>query len=104
MVAANGVPITVRRVTGVGPGRIVVDATALAVVTNYSPGQLQGGIQQGDLRADLANDLDAAAWPLPVRPRDQVLIDTTTYTVIGATPVRTPSGNIGWTLWLRGGP
>lgn len=99
MIARNGVSITLRRLVNKADP---IDCSTLAVMAAYSAGQVQAGMQQGDSRADLANDIASTGWPLPPRPKDQVIVDGATYTVQGATPVRTPDGIIGWTLWLRG--
>lgn len=69
----------------------------------YSPGELLGGVQQGDVRIEILNDeIAAASWPAPPRNPDRVVMDSRTYTVIGAFPIFEGTAVIGWSLWVRG--
>jgi hypothetical protein len=69
----------------------------------YSPGELQAGAQQGDLQIEILNDeIAAASWPAPPRNPDRILMDSRTYTVLGAFPLKEGETLFGWRLWARG--
>lgn len=70
----------------------------------FQPGELQAGVQQGDVRIEiLADEIAEAAWPAPPRNPDRVTVDGRTYTVQGATAIYDLAELIGWSLWCRGG-
>ena len=96
-----GRPMTLRRIVSSDPATYS-DLPVVGKDRSYEPGEIQGGIQQGDLMVDLLNDEIAAAdWSRPSRP-DRVLIDGRTYTVQGAWPVNDGPLCIGWRVWVRG--
>ncbi|BCA04196.1 hypothetical protein [Bradyrhizobium diazoefficiens] len=75
--------VLVRRYAGKGVSRaIVAEASALAKVTMYKPEQLVGGIVQGDRKAIVLVDPDAAVAPgqvaltamLPLSNDDKLVI------------------------------
>jgi hypothetical protein len=69
----------------------------------YSPGELQAGVQQGDVRIEILNDeIAAASWPGPPRNPDRILMDGRTYTVLGAFPMYEGETLFAYSLWTRG--
>lgn len=103
LIARHGRPMTIRRQTGVNP--VVFSAVEVAAaVTAFRPEQLIGGVQQGDMRAEILNDEIAdAAWPGPPRAKDSLLVDGKAWQIVGATPVFDGALCIGHALWIRGG-
>ena len=96
----RGRPMTMRRAIGTSG----VTVTLLGFARAFSPGELTGGVQQGDLRIEtLADEITGAAWPAPPRNPDRVTMDNRTWTVQGAWPVYEGAELIGWTIWARGG-
>jgi hypothetical protein len=73
--AVVGETVTVRRYTGIGPGRVWFEADALARVSDYEPHELVGSVQQGDRKVIiLAQDLERKQFPLPVTTNDRLLV------------------------------
>ena len=64
--------VTLRRIV---PNASPVDVAVRAKVTGYAPNELMGGIQQGDSRAIvLAVDVEATAFPGPIKAGDKLVI------------------------------
>jgi hypothetical protein len=69
----------------------------------YQPGELTGGVQQGDERVEILNDeLAKAGWPSPPRRPDRLEKDGGVGTLQGARPIYDGALLIGWSLWVRG--
>lgn len=87
-IAMRGVPITFRRITGAAPNSTKVEKTVNAVVTTLVSDQLSssrsgysqslvGSLPQGSRRIIvMAEDLQAAGFPLPVKSNDGITLDT----------------------------
>lgn len=80
------------------------DVQVAGLLSAYQPGQLTGGVQQGDARVSLLDDeIQVFGWPGPPRTRDAVLIAGETWRVLGAMRVLDGALVIGHHLWVRGG-
>lgn len=96
----RGRPMTLRRQGS--PASPVV--SVLGYSRAYQPGELQAGVQQGDVRIEiLADEILAAAWPAPPRQPDRLTFDGRTFTVQGSTAIYDAAECIGYSLWCRGG-
>ncbi|MHC2666575.1 hypothetical protein ACMA5K_24180 [Bradyrhizobium diazoefficiens] len=82
MLAQVGEDVIVRRYSGTGEARTVMEAVARARIVGYLPQELVGAVQQGDRKVILLND-PAAAVPsgkvalatlLPLDSDDQLVI------------------------------
>lgn len=106
--AQFGQEITLRRVIGT-TNPINIDCTITAFVRGYKPGELVGGVIQGDSHVIIAGaDLDAAQWPggqpLQNPPRatdprvprkgDKVIIEGRLRNVESSDPVYTGTGEL----------
>ena len=101
--ARHGWPMALRRQTGVDPVTHAA-VTVQGFKHDYSPGQIVGGILQGDARVEITPDeIAAAAWPGPPRKGDSMLIDQQVWAVQGATAVRAAGVLVGYSIWIRGG-
>lgn len=99
LLAARGRPMLLRRQAGV----VISTVTAIAFARAFNPGEIAGGVQQGDVRIEtLADEMAAAAWPVPPKNPDRITMDGRTYTVIGATGVYEGPQLIGYSIWARG--
>lgn len=94
--ARKGVPVTLRRLTA-GKPPTFTDVPVSSLFAAFKPGQLTGGIEQGDAKLGL----------LPVDPApkrgDSVVIDGATWAVQGVTPCHDGPELAGFDLWIRGG-
>lgn len=100
LITARGRTMVLRR-TATPP---VPAVSFLAVERAFAPGELTGGIQQGDSRLEiLADELLAAGFPLPPKNPDRVTVDGRTYTIMGARGLYDSGALIGYSLWARGG-
>ena len=96
---ARGRPMTLRRQAT--PTSPIVTVTGF--LRAYQPGELQAGVQQGDVRIEIgADEITAALWPAPPRNPDRLTVDGRTYTVLGAQPIHEGSRLIGYSIWGRG--
>ena len=87
VLSRNGETITLRRLTGRG---FWIDVQCRARVNDYSPDEMQGGIEQGDQKVVLSNaEITAAQWPGPPRIGDVILRNGGTLTAV----VRAVSSN-----------
>lgn len=78
MIHRYGQPVTLRRTTG--PVHYDVDVTA--IVNEYMPNELVGGIQQGDRRVVISNrEIAERQWPGPPVQGDKVIINGKTTTL-----------------------
>lgn len=78
MLAKIGKDVVIRRYTGntAGTRAIAFTATARARVTEYDASELVGPITQGDSKCIvLAEDLEAASFPLPIIVGDKCVVD-----------------------------
>jgi hypothetical protein len=74
-ISERGETILIRRYTGTGTNRPFFDAEVRAVVTGYTPHELAGTIQQGDLKAIvLADDLIDAQFAIPITSNDKAVV------------------------------
>lgn len=86
--AAHGQDVVLRRYTGVGSARASTDATVRAIVRDYRPDELVGGITQGDTQVVLSpTDVLAGGGPMPQKG-DQIVVDGKPRTIAAAPPVR----------------
>lgn len=76
MLDAVGEPVYLRRYVGAGPNRPRFDYGPItARVTEYSPAELVGNIEQGDRMAILlAEDVIAAELPVPLVTNDKLVV------------------------------
>lgn len=73
--AIAGEPVAIRRYTGTGQNRPYFDAEVRARVTDFEPHELVGGIVQGDRKlVALAEDLERAQFPLPLKKGDKAIV------------------------------
>lgn len=101
MIQRYGRPITLRRLA---PNGIRFDVTVTAIVRNYAPTELVGGIAQGDRKVIISNrEIERRQWPGPPRDGDQCIIDGKT-TTLKAAPATVKIGDdiIKHTLQVRG--
>jgi hypothetical protein len=75
-IARKGQTIILRRVTGAGH-QATFDVECKAMVRNYQPHELAGGIVQGDREVRVSNkEISARQWPgPPLSKRDRAVID-----------------------------
>jgi len=100
VLAARGRPMTLRRGT-TPPGPVVA---LLGFPHGFAPGQITGGVQQGDLQIEIgAEEISAAGWTAPPRNPDRLTMDARTWTVLDARPLYDGAELAGFTLWVRGG-
>lgn len=80
---ANGQLVNIRRFTASsGSPRPKVEKSVRASVSNYSPDDLIGNIQQGDLRVILMRaDLEEGDVNLPILKTDKVVIANKSYAI-----------------------
>lgn len=87
-IGLHGQIVTLRRYTGVGAARTSTDTTVGAIVRDYRPDELVGGITQGDTQIVLSpTDVLAGGGALP-QAGDQVFIDGDPRMIEAAPPVR----------------
>lgn len=98
--AAHGEDVVLRRFTGIGQARTFTDATVRALVRDYRPDEIVGGIAQGDTEVALS-PTGVLAGGLPKRG-DQVVIDGGVRTVQGAPPLRISGTVVRINLQVRG--
>jgi len=73
--AVAGEPVTIRRYTGSGANRPYFEAEVRARVTDFEPGELVGGIIQGDRKLIvMAEDLERAQFTLPLKKGDKAIV------------------------------
>jgi len=78
MIHRFGQMVTLRRMTG----SIPFDVDCKAVVNEYLPNELVGGIQQGDRRVVISNrEIEERQWPGPPVQGDKVIINGKTTTL-----------------------
>lgn len=78
MIQKYGQPVTIRRMTG----SIPFDVDVIAIVNDYVPNELVGGIQQGDRKVTISNrEISSHQWPGPPVQGDKVLINGKTTTL-----------------------
>jgi hypothetical protein len=70
--AEIGEDVIVRRYSGTGPGRTVIERTTRARVKGYQPNELIGAIAQGDRKVIML--IDALADLLPLSTADKLVI------------------------------
>lgn len=75
MMNARGETVTIRRYSGSGASRAWSEADVVAVVSDFMPHELVGGIVQGDRKiVVLAQDLIDAQAPLDLRKGDKAVV------------------------------
>lgn len=74
LVDQRGETVVIRRYTGAGVNRPKFEAEVNAVVTEYSPDELTGAIQQGDRRVIMLADDLAWQFALPITSSDKALV------------------------------
>lgn len=103
MIGAHGRTMTLRRPLTVNPATYQ-DVVLLGFTRAYRPEQMPGDVRQGDqMCAICANEITAAGWPAPPRPRDLILVDGRSWAVLGAQTIADGAEILGWDLWIRGG-
>lgn len=68
----QGEDVIVRRYSGTGVARVPADVTTKARVIGYAPGQLVGGIVQGDVKVIAL--VDTLSGLLPLTTNDKLVI------------------------------
>ena len=97
-----GRAMTLRRRSGTT--NTFTDVEVTGVPRAYKPGELLGGITQGDQRVTISNgEIAAADWPGPPRKGDVIVIDGHTWSLLGAEPRYLGSAVVAHVLWVRGG-
>ncbi len=76
--------------------------TITAFASRYTPGEIEGAIQQGDERVQILHEEIAAAGWNGVRTSDWLLKDGKQQSIQGAIPGYEGSAVIGHVLWVRG--
>lgn len=100
-IARRGRPMTLRRPLTT---TTVSDVTVAGIDRAYKPEQVAGDIRQGDRMVAILNDeITAAGWPGPPRPRDLMLIDGLQATVEGSFAIYDGAVCIGHDIQVRGG-
>jgi hypothetical protein len=78
--------------------------TVKGVAQAYAPGEIVGGIAQGDQRVTISDaGIAASAWPGPPRKGDRIVIDGRTWTVQGCESKYLTASILAHVLWCRGG-
>jgi hypothetical protein len=96
----RGRPMILRRQLA---GTASASVSLIGFDRSFAPGELQGGVQQGDVTVEtLAEEMAAIAWPAPPRNPDRLIMDNRTYTVLSARPIMEGADLIGWRIWARG--
>lgn len=91
-IGLHGQIVILRRYTGVGAARTSADTTVGAIVRDYRPDELVGGITQGDTQIVLSpTDVLAGGGAMPQKG-DQIVIEGKPRTIAAAPPVRV--GNV----------
>lgn len=75
LIDQRGERIMIRRYFGSGINPPKFEANVQAVITEYSPEELTGAIQQGDRRIILLNEDLAWQFALPLKPSDKAVAD-----------------------------
>lgn len=87
-----------------GTTNTFTDVMVKGVTRAFKPGELLGGLAQGDQQVTISNaEIDAADWPGPPRKGDLLIIDGRTWTVQGADPRMLGDDVLAHILWVRGG-
>jgi len=100
MIRSRGRSMTLRLLASAGvPQR---DVALVGFDRAYRPGELEGGIAQGDEQVEILNDeIAAAGFPAPTS--GMLLIrDGQQVTLQGSRAIREGSAVIGHSLWVRG--
>lgn len=98
--ARYGRPMTLRRRL---TSTTFNDVTVSGVQQDYRPGELLGGIAQGDSRVTISNaEIAAAAWPGPPKKGDFVAVDGRTLAVQGCETKYLGTTVLAHVLWCRG--
>lgn len=72
---ASGEDVLLRRYTGTGATRAKFEVRVRAKVAGYEPQDLVGSVQQGDRKVIvLAEDVDAAQFPVPITNSDKIVV------------------------------
>lgn len=88
----------------VGTTSAFTDVLVHGVTQTYKPGELLGGLVQGDQQVTISDaDIDAADWPGPPRKGDIIIIDGRTWALQGAETKYLGDAVLAHVLWVRGG-
>jgi hypothetical protein len=97
-----GRAMTLRR--RVGTTNAYTSVPIKGIFRSYTPGELVGGIAQGDARVVIANkEMAAAAWPAPPTKGDQLVIAGRIWALMGAYPRTLGEVVLVYEIWCRGG-
>jgi hypothetical protein len=74
------------------------------IFRSYTPGELVGGIAQGDARVVITNrEIASTGWPAPPTKGDQLVIGGRIWALMGAYPRTLGEVVLVFELWVRGG-